>query len=75
MGGATTRSVVLVILCDLDVGGGGPGGGGGSGIPGSHRDLDEARDCEDAELIAPVEAALLEAGGLASTIWKCSSPF
>ena len=69
VGGETTRSVVLVMLWDLDVGGGGPGGGGGNGIPGSHRDLEEARDCEEVELMAPVEAARLEAGGLESTNW------
>lgn len=70
VGGDTTRSVLLVMLCDLDVGGGGPGGGGGSGIPGSHLVIEEARDCEDDVLIAPAEAALREAGGLDSTSCK-----
>jgi hypothetical protein len=68
VGGDSTRSADRVMLCDLDCGGGGPGGGGGSGIPGSHLADDEARDCDDdGVLIAPVDAALLEAGGLDST--------
>ena len=63
MGGETRRSVVRVILWDLDCGGG-PGGGGGSGIPGSHRVEDDPRERDDeGVLIAPVEAALREAGG------------
>lgn len=54
------------MLWDLDAGGG-PGGGGGSGIPGSHRGVDEPRDLEDdGVLIAPVDAALRDAGGLES---------
>ena len=74
VGGDNTRSAVRVMLCDLDCGGGGPGGGGGSGIPGSHLDDDEPceRD-DDGVLIAPVDAALLEAGGLDSSGWICSS--
>jgi len=40
---------------------------GGNGIPGSHLDVDEARDREDdGVLIAPADAALREAGGLDS---------
>lgn len=67
MGGEETNSVVLVILCDLDVGGGGPGGGGGRGIPGAHLDEDDARERDDeGVLIAPVDAARREAGGLDS---------
>jgi hypothetical protein len=55
------------MLCDLEPGGGGPGGGGGRGIPGSHREVDDPREREDdGVLIAPADAALREAGGLAS---------
>jgi hypothetical protein len=72
VGGEVIRSVERVMLCDLDVGGGGPGGGGGNGIPGSHLVVDEPRDREDeGVLIAPVDAALREAGGLDST-WNTS---
>lgn len=52
-------------LWDLDCGGG-HGGGGGSGMPGSHLGLDVevARDRElDGVSMAPVDAALREAGG------------
>src|SRR6187402_32716 len=67
VGGETTRSVDRVMLCDLEVGGGGPGGGGGSGIPGSHLVVEDPRDRDDdGVLIAPVDAALREAGGLDS---------
>jgi hypothetical protein len=52
------------MLCDLDCAGGGPGGGGGSGIPGSHLTCEDPREREDeGVLIAPVDAALREAGG------------
>ncbi len=62
------------MLCDLDAGGGGPGGGGGSGIPGSHLVVDEPRDRDDeGVLIAPVDAALREAGGRDSVGWDTSS--
>ena len=72
VGGDASRSVVRVMLCDLEVGGG-PGGGGGNGIPGSHLAVDEPRDLEDeGVLMAPAEAALREAGGLDST-WNISS--
>ena len=55
------------MLCDLEDGGGGPGGGGGRGIPGSHREVDDPREREDdGVLTAPADAALREAGGLAS---------
>ena len=68
VGGDSTRSAVRVTLWDLDCGGGGPGGGGGSGIPGSHLDDDEPRERDEGGvLIAPVDAALLEAGGLDSS--------
>ena len=60
------------MLCDLDWGGG-PGGGGGSGIPGSHLVDDEPRERDDDVLIAPVEAALREAGGRESPDAACSS--
>lgn len=71
VGGEITRSVAPVMLCDLEFAGGGPGGGGGSGIPGSHLVLEDPRDCEEDDvLIAPVEAALREAGGLESTSCK-----
>lgn len=64
VGGDTTRSVDRDKLCDLDCGGGGPGGGGGSGMPGSHLDDDDPRERDDdGVLVAPAEAALLEAGG------------
>jgi len=62
------------MLCDLEDGGGGPGGGGGSGIPGSHLDVDEPRERdEEGVLIAPVDAALREAGGRDSAIIEPSS--
>ena len=71
VGGDVNRSVERVILCDLDAGGG-PGGGGGNGIPGSHLVVDEPRDREEeGVLMAPVDAALREAGGLDST-WNTS---
>lgn len=56
------------MLCDLDCdGGGGPGGGGGSGMPGSHLVDDEPRERDvDGVLIAPVDAARRDAGGLRS---------
>lgn len=67
VGGDASRSVERVILCDLDCGGG-PGGGGGNGIPGSHLVVDEFLEREDVGvLMAPVDAALREAGGLDST--------
>lgn len=57
----------LLRLWDRAVGGGGPGGGGGRGIPGSHRDwlVERLAEREEAPLnpIAPVDAALREAGG------------
>jgi len=62
------------MLCDLDCGGG-PGGGGGSGIPGSHRVVDDPREREDEGLlIAPADAALREAGGRESAFdgWSSS---
>jgi hypothetical protein len=62
------------MLCDLGCGGG-PGGGGGSGIPGSQRVDDDPREREDeGVLIAPVEAALREAGGRESAFdgWSSS---
>lgn len=66
VGGDATRSVVRVMLWDLEVGGG-PGGGGGNGIPGSHLVEDEPRERDDeGVLMAPVDAALREAGGLVS---------
>jgi len=66
VGGETIRSVDRLMLCDRDCGGG-PGGGGGSGIPGSHLVDDEPRERDDdGVLMAPVDAALLEAGGLDS---------
>jgi hypothetical protein len=52
--------------------GGGPGGGGGSGIPGSHPQCPEGSQTSDVSCtlmdvpfvpIAPVDAALLDAGG------------
>lgn len=65
VGGDTTRSVDRLILCDLDEGGGGPGGGGGNGMPGAHLDVDEPRERDDeGVLIAPVDTALRDAGGL-----------
>ena len=78
VGGDESRSVVRVILCDLSCGGR-PGGGGGKGIPGSQLVVDESleRD-EEGVLMAPVEAALREAGGLESaddasfSIWRGS---
>lgn len=74
VGGETTRSVDRVMLCDLDAGGGGPGGGGGSGIPGSHLVVDEPRERDDeGVLIAPVDAALREAGGRDSVACDPSS--
>lgn len=74
VGGETTRSVDRLILCDLDDGGGGPGGGGGNGMPGSHLDVDEPRERDDdGVLIAPVDAALREAGGRDSVICEPSS--
>ena len=67
VGGDITRSFVPLMLCDLEDDGGGPGGGGGRGIPGSHREVDDPREREDdGVLIAPVDAALREAGGLDS---------
>jgi hypothetical protein len=77
VGGDVMRSVdeERLALWDLDCGGG-HGGGGGSGIPGSHLDLevDEARDrALDGVSIAPVEAALREAGGRESTSPTCPS--
>lgn len=65
VGGEATRSAERVMLCDLDCGGG-PGGGGGSGIPGFHLATDEPRE-DEGVLMAPVDAALREAGGLDST--------
>jgi hypothetical protein len=69
------------MLCDLELArGGGPGGGGGRGIPGSHLTVECAREC-DAEgvPIAPVDAALLDAGGLTglsnSACWRVGSIF
>lgn len=71
VGGDTTRSADRVMLCDLDAGGG-PGGGGGNGIPGSHLVEDELRERDDeGVLIAPVDAALREAGGRESA---CCDP-
>lgn len=62
------------MLCDLDAGGGGPGGGGGNGIPGAHLFVDEPRERDDeGVLIAPVDAALREAGGLGSACCEPSS--
>jgi hypothetical protein len=60
-------SGVRVKLCDLELDcGGGPGGGGGNGIPGSHLAREDPRERDvDGVLMAPVEAALREAGGLA----------
>ena len=67
VGGEVTRSVDRVMLCVLDCGGG-HGGGGGNGIPGSHLVVDEFLEREDeGVLMAPVEAARREAGGLDST--------
>lgn len=66
VGGETIRSVDRLMLCDRDCGGG-PGGGGGSGIPGAHLvDEDPRERDDDGVLIAPVDAALREAGGLDS---------
>lgn len=66
-GDVIARSVVRFILCDLLEGGGGPGGGGGNGIPGAHLEVDEPRGRGvEGVLIAPVETALREEGGLAS---------
>lgn len=74
VGGETTRSVDRLILCDREDGGGGPGGGGGSGIPGSHLDVDEPRERDDeGVLMAPVDAALREAGGRDSATIEPSS--
>lgn len=71
---------MLCTLCDLlDEGGGGPGGGGGSGIPGSHLVWEVDRERADVGVsMAPVEAALRDAGGKASglmtdTTRSCSS--
>lgn len=53
----------LDTLCDLEPGGGGPGGGGGRGMPGSHRTCEADLDLAEVGVaIAPVEAALREAG-------------
>jgi len=72
-GDVMARSVVRLILCDLLEGGGGPGGGGGNGIPGAHLEVEEprGRGFEGVVLIAPVDTALREAGGLgsASNCW------
>ena len=61
----------LLRLWERADGGGGPGGGGGRGIPGSHRDwLGERlaeREAGPFSPIAPVEAALREAGGRKAT--------
>lgn len=76
VGGETMRSppersvdAERFALWDRDCGGG-FGGGGGSGMPGSHLDLD-ADEARERELVgvsmAPVDAALREAGGLDST--------
>lgn len=63
----TVALSMLCTLCDLDPGGGGPGGGGGSGMPGSHCDCDVDRDrAEVGVSMAPVEAALRDAGGIPS---------
>ena len=73
VGGETTRSEDLVILCDRDCGGG-PGGGGGNGMPGSHLDTEEPRDRDDVGVsAAEADAALLDAGGLASMYLDSSS--
>lgn len=70
VGGEVSRSDDRVMLWDLDCGGG-PGGGGGNGIPGSHLAVEELLECEDeGVLMAPVDTALREAGGLDSI---CSS--
>ncbi len=67
-GDASLLSLDRFMLCDLGCGGGGgPGGGGGSGIPGSHLVVEDAREWVDGVLMAPVEAALLEAGGRESS--------
>ena len=61
------------MLCDLDCGGG-PGGGGGNGIPGSHLVVDEFLEREDeGVLMAPVDTARREAGGLDSSCNTSSS--
>ena len=61
------------MLCDLDWGGG-PGGGGGNGMPGSHLAVDDARERDDDGVVmAPVEAARREAGGLDSSSCDSSS--
>ena len=66
-GDVMARSVVRLILCDLPEGGGGPGGGGGNGIPGAHLEVEEPRGRGvEGVLIAPVETALREEGGLVS---------
>jgi hypothetical protein len=73
VGGETRRSLVRLMLCDLDCGGG-PGGGGGNGIPGSHLVDDDPREHEDeGVLIAPADAALREAGGRESAFDNWSS--
>lgn len=67
VGGEVMGSGARLMLCDLEEAcGGGPGGGGGRGIPGSHLVVEDPRDRDvEGVLIAPVDAALLEAGGLA----------
>jgi hypothetical protein len=80
VGGDVTRSVDedRLALCDLECGGG-IGGGGGSGMPGSHldRDAEEALERElDGVSIAPVDAALRDAGGRDSNAlssWRSSA--
>jgi hypothetical protein len=72
VGGDVIRSDERVMLWDLDCGGG-PGGGGGNGMPGSHLVVEEFLEREDVGvLIAPVDTARREAGGLDST---CSASF
>ena len=73
--GAARNGLLVVELslgrhkdCDRVDAGGGPGGGGGSGIPGSQYGwsgglFDGLADEEALTPIAPVEAALREAGG------------
>lgn len=63
VGGDTIGSVERDILCDLDDGGG-PGGGPGSCMPGVHLDVEDPRERDvDGVLMAPVDAALRDAGG------------